>query len=167
MRFPSREAKRGQVVGLANTGNIVEAPTSSPKRDSSDPTMDRQSISPALEEARQGAVVAERQRLAQVLHATVAQDLTAIYFTAKRMEMQLAGNPSETSSRIASLGEMIRRVSGELLVCMRALEAGALPPSGEEKLPAQGDSSSSTASDFDPEFRQPDGGSSSPKLKQT
>ena len=88
----------------------------------------------ALTEARQEAAAAERQRLAQTLHDTVAQSLTAIYFTAKGMEMELQQSGSGVSSQMASLADMLQRASNELRACIRELEPDRPPESGAQSV---------------------------------
>ncbi len=87
----------------------------------------------ALEQALQEATATERQRFARAMHATVAQSLTAIYFTAKGIEMRLQQDGSNLSGKLASLCDMIHRASNELHAGVRGLEPDQSQPAEPEE----------------------------------
>ena len=80
---------------------------------------DRRAQSP--QDAVNQAVDQERRRLAQTLHDTICQSLTALYFTAKTIEKKMERRGSEGAGEIGELGEMIHKVVGELQGLAREL----------------------------------------------
>ena len=95
-----------------------------------DPSTGLETARPALAQARKEAAAAERQRLAQTLHDTVAQSLTAVYFVAKGIETKLRQDGSDVADKIASLADMLHQASEELHACMRELKTDR-PPGGD------------------------------------
>lgn len=87
----------------------------------------------ALEQALEEATATERHRFARAMHATVAQSLTAIYFTAKGIEMRLQQHGSDISGKMASLCDMIHQASNELHAGVRGLEPDRSHPTGQEE----------------------------------
>ena len=87
----------------------------------------------ALEQALNEATATERHRFARAMHATVAQSLTAIYFTAKGIEMKLQQDGSNMSGKLASLCDMIHQASNELHAGVRGLEPDRSQSAGQEE----------------------------------
>ena len=75
----------------------------------------------ASESSPADAAAAERQRLAQQLHDTVSQSLTAVYLTAKAAEARLRQRGSDGTREVFDLGELIHGTLTELHEIMRGL----------------------------------------------
>ena len=87
----------------------------------------------ALEQALKAATATEWDRFARAMHATVAQSLTVIYFTAKGIEIKLQQDGSDMFGKLASLCDMIQQASNELHAVVRGLEPECSQPTGQEE----------------------------------
>ena len=85
------------------------------------------------EAALRGAVIAARQQLAQSLHDTVCQTLTAAYFSAKFMEQKWRAQSPEVAAEIGELCEMIHGAVGELREITHGLRSGEAAAGDGEK----------------------------------
>ena len=82
---------------------------------------------PAASDETAAAVRAERQRIARVLHDTVAQTLTGTYFHATITTRKLQQSGSEAAEDVAHLTELIQRAVGELQEVARMLTSEERP----------------------------------------
>jgi signal transduction histidine kinase len=76
----------------------------------------------------QEAVAQERRRLAQTLHDSVCQNLTAAYFIAKSLDHRARETCPEVAEDLSELGEMIHGIGGELRDIMQTLRTPADEP---------------------------------------
>ena len=82
---------------------------------------EQESSLPTSKPSPADAAAAERHRLAQQLHDTISQSLTAVYLTAKAAEARLRQRGSDGTKEVFDLGEMIHGTLTELHEIMRGL----------------------------------------------